>query len=557
MSYQPQIPGALAADLEATDDRLRQTMDNVDEVIYRWGPPIFGPAMCSLAVTSDTYTLVAEIQLLADDDNVPIACRIQWRGTTGHTATCQLEVSDEGETSDVATATNTSSSYSFSTITVTPTSSDTPRVARLWLKTSTAGQIAQITEVLFVYMPSGLPTGVQPSGACKIDGAFCTGDYLDHTVPREVVERAHNTIRGVARSRLAGLAGGLTQVDQGGTPAAGPDYTITGTAWKTCERWLQPGSDEGLRYYMLALKLSGTDPEARMTVGAHVYEAVGVGWHVTVVPIALSEGMACAIFLRSSSGGDAVLETWQVSRAPRPTVYPAVPAMYYSAVDGSYMEVDLADEAPFDGAGLRTLALSCWVRGEPGAEGTVFDISTDGTPRLRAQYSGGDFTLSVADDAGTGNEELIVAEPDYDWHHIFATTRVDAPTYGDEGVELWYDGANSTDGAPYAGAYAVAVSLLRFFARWDGSTALPYTFMANIALFRTFPSPWEIAALAAAGVAHDPRNQTGRWRARKPWAQFVDLAVDNVVPNVGRSTTVSGMTLVGGVEASALDTGSL
>ena len=332
---------------------------------------------------------------------------------------------------------------------------------------------------------------------------------------------------------------------------------MTGTAWKTADRWIQPGSDEGLRYYMLAVKLSGTDPEARMTVGAHLYECVGVGWHVTIVPIALSEGMRGAIFLRSSSGGDAVMETWQVTRAPRPTVYPAVPAMYQSGGSGSYMEVDVNGEAPFDGAGLRVLALSCWVRGEPGNDGTVFEFSADGSPSLRANYNAGDFSVSLLDDAGvTDGEELIAADHDYDWHHVFVTTRADAPTYGDEGIQLWYDGVNTTDGDTAAGTYALAVFLLRFFARWDGSSMMPYSYLANIALFRTLPAPWEIAALTAAGVAHIPRNQAGRWRARRPWAQFVDLAADGVVPNVGRSRDVSSMTLHS-VGSSALDTGSL
>lgn len=314
MTYLPVTPGSLVAELLGSSTRWGRVLDNADAAYIDYDPPIFGPVTCSLEVTAAVDTLIGEVYLPANQDATPVACLIRWRGKAGYTATATWTVTD-GVGSDSTTATTTASTYGTSQLVVTPTSSSGPRKGRLYLRQSTAGQLAQVVQALVKYKPAAtFPAGLKASGAARFDGAWPVAGY---PIPREVVQRAHNNIAATARSRPAGLAGGWNRVTSGGTPASGPIYSVTGTTWTLVERWLQPRSDDARRPYLLAVKLGGTNPEARMVVGPYVLAATGTGWTVAEAELTLAEALRCAIYLRSSSGGTATLETWQIMRSPR------------------------------------------------------------------------------------------------------------------------------------------------------------------------------------------------------------------------------------------------
>lgn len=550
MAYTPLVPDVLRPGLPG-NSQIGALLNNIDGAYLDYGPPIFGPVACSLESQSDTDVLVAEIDLPDNEDNVLVYCRIRWRGTTGYTATVTFEI-DDGGTIDTDTDTNAATAYSATTLTITPTSTNTPRVARLYLRTSTAGQVAHIAGVLIGYAPASFPTGILESGAGIFDGAW---NYANAPIPSEVIERAHNNLRAIARSRPAGLAGGLTRVDAGGVPSSGPVYEVTGTTWTLVDRWLQPGSDEGRRWYRLCMLLSSTGggPEARMSIGPYVWAVSGDGWHETVVQLSLNEAMRCAIYLRESTGGDAVLNTWQVQRARPPVTYAAVAALYRSpGAAGDYADAAIGDLA-FDGSGLGVLAVSMWVKAAVGADAAsafVFEVSDDGTPSLNCYYDGStDLFAGITNDAGVGGEDNQNEATDGTWHHIFVTSRFDAPSFSDYGVQLWYDGVSLADGAGPATTFATAVALLRLFARWDGSSRLAGD-IANVAVFSSLPHYTEIAALAAAGVTHDVRNPSGRWRRRKPEAYYRDADAAGVVANVGK--LVAALVFNGDVTSEAL-----
>lgn len=545
MSYSPGAD-VFRPGLQGNNGQIANLMANVDQIYADYGPPIFGPVACSLLVMATTDVKVAEIDLPANVDNVPIYCRIRWRGTTGVTATVTFEI-DDGGTVDTDTDTNTSSSYSTSTLLITPTSENNPRVARLYLRAGLAGA-AQIVNVVFGYAPAAPAAGVLPSSVARLEEAWADDNA---EIPTEVIERSHNNIRAVAIDRPAGLAGGLNRYDGGGTPAPGPVYnlpkagsTLPTSTWQQVERWLQPGSDVGLRFYRLSLLLEGDGVEARMVVGPHTWSVAGDGWHSTVVAIALSEGMRCAIYLRSSTAADVAMSTWQAQRAAPPVEYPPVAFLYRSpGAVGDYAEASTDEVAArlFPGTGLGVLAVSLWVRAAVGADVSVafvLDISDDGSPGFYIHYDGStNIIAGLTNDANLGSEDLQNEATDGTWHHIFATSRCAAPDFDTNGVQLWYDGVPFADGASRAGAFATAVSLLRLFARRDGSYRLAGD-IANVAFFTALPQDIEIPALTAAGVTHDPRNASGRWRPRKPRVHWRESDLNTgLVPDSGTSGT--------------------
>lgn len=549
MTYFPADPDAFRPGLPGNATPPSSLLENADSAYIDYGPPIFGPVVCSLGTTFDSDQVVCEIDLPANEDNVPVYCRIRWRGTTGHTATVTFEV-DDGGTVDTDTDTNTSSSYTTTSLLVTPTSNNYPRVARLWLRTSTLGQVAQIISVVIGYAPPSTPTDMTAAGVGLFLGAW---GGADDPIPREVIGRAHNNLRGIARDRPAGLAGGITRAVWGAaTPSAGPVYEVSGNTWTQVERWLQPGSDEGRRYYRLCMLLSGDDPEARMTIGSYVWAISGTGWHEAVVQISLNEGMRCAIYMRSSSAGDVVMNTWQVQRAAPPVTYPVVAALYRSpGAAGDYADAAIGDLA-FDGSGLGVLAVSCWVKAAVGADSPGFiawAISDDGSPGFALRFDGGEVTVPLTDDAGATADEIQGEATDGAWHHVFACTRAGFPDFAD-GVQYWYDGDCLADGVgPPAGPFATAVSLFRLFAGHDDADRLAGD-LANVACFTSLPASVEISALYAAGVAHDARNPSGRWRRRKPAAYYRDADVAGVVASVGRLATA--LTFNGDITSEAL-----
>lgn len=546
MAYTPLVPDVLRPGLPG-DSQLGTLLDNVDGAFVDYGPPIFGPCACSLESQSVTDVLVAEIDLPDNEDNVLVYCRIRWRGTTGYTATVTFEI-DDGGTVDTDTDTSTTSSWAGITLAITPTSTNTPRVARLYLRTSTAGQVAQIASVLIGYAPASTPTGILESGFGHFDGTW-VGDF---PIPSEVIERAHNNLRAIARSRPAGLAGGITRVDAGGTPASGPVYEVTGTTWTLVERWLQPGSDEGRRWYRLCMLLSGSgsNPEARMSIGPYVWAVAGDGWHEQVVQLSLNEAMRCAIYLRNSGGGDAVLHTWQVQRARPPVTYAAVAALYRSpGAAGDYADAEVG-ETLFPGGSLGVFAISFWVKAVAATDGIPFDLSDDGAPGLRLDYASGELQVTLTDDtAASVGGALDYQTTDGDWHHVFITSRDEADSFDSNGTQIWYDGITPDDGLSSLGTFTVAASVLRLFADYAGANRFPGD-IANVATFSSLPPHVEIAALAAAGVTHDVRNPSGRWRRRKPEAYYRDADTAGVVANVGK--LVAALVFNGDVTSEAL-----
>lgn len=537
MTYFPADPDVFRPGLPGNATPSSQLLENVDTAYVEYGPPIFGPVVCSLGTTFDSDQVVCEIDLPANEDNVPVYCRIRWRGTTGHTATVTFEV-DDGGTVDTDTDTNTSSSYTTTSLLVTPTSNNYPRVARLWLRTSTLGQIAQIISVVVGYAPPSYPTDVTAVGVGIFGGAWASGNY---PIPREVIGRAHNNLRGIARDRPAGLAGGITRVVWGAaTPSAGPVYEVSGDTWTQVERWLQPGSDEGRRYYRLCMLLSGDDPEARMTIGSYVWAISGTGWHETVVQISLNEGMRCAIYMRSSSAGDVVMNTWQVQRAAPPVTYDDVAVCYRSPGGaGDYADADGVGELLCDGSGLRIFAISMWAKAAVGADATSivpFEVSDDGAPGLRCAYTSGELEVTLTDDsAAASGGEIVIQSTNAAYHHLFITSRAEAPAFDSEGTQLWYDGVSVIDGSPLVGVFATAIAKLRLFARHNGSLPFPGD-IANVAVFDALPPSVEITALASAGVTHNARNPAGRWRRRRPAVYFCDgdPAGSGPIASVGR-----------------------
>ena len=528
--------------LQGNSGQWANMVINVDQVYTDYGPPIFGPAACSLLVMATTDVKVAEIDLPANVDNVPIYCRIRWRGTTGVTATVTFEI-DDGGTVDTDTDTSTSSSYSTSTLLITPTSENNPRVARLYLRAGLAGA-AQIVNVVFGYAPAAPAAGVLPSGVARLEGAWFA---TNAAIPTEVIERSHNNVRAVAIDRPAGLAGGLNRYDGGGTPAPGPVYnlpkagsTLPTSTWQQVERWLQPGSDVGLRFYRLSMLLEGDAVEARMVVGPYTWSVAGYGWHSTVVAIALSEGMRCAIYLRSSAANPVSMSTWQVQRAAPPVEYPPVAVCYRSpGAVGDYAEASTDEIAAhlFSGTGLGVLAMSLWIRVPAETDWVAMELSDDGAPSFAMRYDGGEFTVPLTDDASATADSIDGFSNDGTWHHVFATSRSVADEYLNNGVQYWVDGSGPDDGVDSSGTFATAVAKLRLFARHDGSQRLAGD-IANVAFFTGCPPLVEIQALAAAGVTHDPRNASGRWRPRKPRVHWRESDLNTgLVPDSGTSGT--------------------
>lgn len=306
MAYSPIPVQALVPGYPGNGAYLAALLQNADEAYATYGPAIINQCT-KWSTTLAVQTLAGEWIIPQNEDNVRVGVDIYWRGTTGFTATASFEITD-GVDGDNDTETNTDSAYSHSTITVTPSSSTGhPRFGRLYLDTSSAGQTVAVAALNCYYYPSTFPTGVQASGAAQVADWAASG----RAIPREVMERAANNIRAVARSRAACLAGGMTSF---GTWPAGPTYDVTGTTWGLVERFIVPGNDPGRRKYRLAVKGAGTDPEWRFVVGSRVWEDSGTWWSYDTPELALPEGTPGALYLRSTSGGTATISTWQLLR---------------------------------------------------------------------------------------------------------------------------------------------------------------------------------------------------------------------------------------------------
>lgn len=312
MVYTPAPPATFIPGYSGAGAYWPILLIGVDDAYTDFGPP----HICSVIdaqVDVVTDVLVAEWIIPGNADNVDVTCYIRWRGTTGYTATATFVVTD-GVGSDSATATRTTTTYGTSAITVTPTSSSGhPRYGQLWLRISTAGQLAQVNHVLSRFTPTIMAAGPLASGAAKV----ASWGFSDGAYPSEVVARAANNLRAIARDRPACLAGGLGAADAVGPfPPAGPSYGVTSSTFEIVDRWIQPFSEVARRPYRLALKLGGTDPEAKLTIGGWSFTATGTGWHFDLPTLALAEGMYGSLYLRSTSGGTCQVNTWQLLREP-------------------------------------------------------------------------------------------------------------------------------------------------------------------------------------------------------------------------------------------------
>lgn len=535
MAYIPTTDGVLRPGLPGDAAVYKQVLDNVEGVYLDYAPPIFGPAACSLEVDQDTDQLVAEIDLPDNLDAVRLYCRIRWRGTTGHTATVTFAVDDLSGTIDTDTDTSTTTSYATTTLLVTPSTTTDARLARVYLRTSTTGQVAQIAHIVIGYAPETFPDGVLPSGAAKlIPGEW---DDTDDEVPSEIIERAHNNLICITADRPCGLAGGINRVSAGGVASSGPVYEVRqasspvpGSDWQLMDRWLQPASDVGLRWYRLSVRISdGSDPsaETRMQIGSYQWVAAGLGWHTTVVELSLAEAVPCSIYLRSPATGDCDLSTWQVMRAAPPVEHPEVTAAYFS--DGAgYLACD-AFSFLFASGAFVGCTLSFWVRTTE-TDAYLVDAGMIGGPRFSVQLDGGTAFASMASDGNADYaDEYGGPVADDDWHHVFVMTRNES-AFSPPGLHVFVDGVSGDDGTGgVTGTFANEPEwrLLRNFENDDEVEA----FISNIAIFpfvRPYPEHYLLAAsLYAAGRHHNPRNPTGRWRGGRAAGQWIDPIDDN------------------------------
>lgn len=235
---------------------------------------------------------------------------------------------------------------------------------------------------------------------------------------------------------------------------------------------------------------------------------------------------------------------------------------YYSSPGavGDYAEATGFDVL-FTGSGATAGAVAFWVRAAVGADAstvTLFEASDDGSPSLRATYGGNELAAQITDDTNTLiAEDILNGNTDGEWHHILVAPRADPTLVGDDivptadGVIIYIDGTNPTDGNVDSGTYATATSVLRLFARHDGSDRLAGD-IANFAVFSSCPDITELSDLVAAGVRHDVRNPTGEWRGYHPAVYYRTAAAGGVVANSGSDTGTSGLTLNGSVTSEAL-----
>lgn len=314
MAFNPIPIPALVPGLAGNSARFGQALDNADAAYTEYGPSLINCAT-KWNTDADTDVLMGEWIVPKNEDNIRVAVDIWWRGASGHTATATLSVGD-GVGADTDTATRTSSSFAHSTLDVLPNaSSGHPRFASLFLRTSTAGQRAEIASMCSYFLPSGYATGVNPSGAAKL-GAW---DVADRAVPSEVIGRLQNNIISVAKDRPCGLAGGMHANFSSsliGAPA-GPDYSVTGAIWQTVDRFIVPPHDSGARRrYRLAVKATGDDPEWRINIGGYVWQGTGTGWSFDLPKLVLPEGTFGSVSLRSATNGDCHINTWQLLREP-------------------------------------------------------------------------------------------------------------------------------------------------------------------------------------------------------------------------------------------------
>lgn len=234
---------------------------------------------------------------------------------------------------------------------------------------------------------------------------------------------------------------------------------------------------------------------------------------------------------------------------------------YYSSPGGigDYAEVTGFD-ALFTGSGVAAVALSFWARAALGADAdgvlTMCDVGDDGSPALRATYSGNELAAQITDDTGTLiAEHILDGNTDGAWHHIMVVPRADPTLVGEAvvptagGVSIYVDG-ETTDGNADSGSYATATSLLRLFARHDGSDRFPGD-IANVAVFAAIPDITQLPALHAAGVQHDVRHPHGQWAGYQPIAYYRTADYGGVVPNSGTDTGIGGLTLYGNVTSEA------
>lgn len=243
-----------------------------------------------------------------------------------------------------------------------------------------------------------------------------------------------------------------------------------------------------------------------------------------------------------------------------PEVASSITAFYSSPGDsGDYAEVTGFD-AMFTGSGVAAVALSFWVRAAVGADAdgvlTMCEVGDDGSPALRATYSGNELAAQITDDTGTLiAEHILDGNTDGAWHHIMVVPRADPTLVGEAvvptagGVSIYVDG-ETTDGNADSGTYATATSLLRLFARHDGSDRFPGD-IANVAVFASIPDITQLPALHAAGVQHDVRHPHGQWAGYQPIAYYRTADYGGVVPNSGTDTGIGGLMFFGNITSKA------
>lgn len=307
MSYTPIVPATLVPGISGADDAWGALIANLDDAYLAYQPQQLCCAT-SLEVSSVTQTQVAEFLLPGNLDNCRVTLLAWWRGTTGYTATLTFDITD-GIDSDQASTTSVSSSYAHSTVQVTPSSSTGPlRWGRVYLNSDSV-QLARIEHLTVFIEPASYPTGLGADGAAKLSGWDL--DSTSGAVPSEVVQRMARNVRALARARRKCLVSGLHRYGSGV-----PNYEVTGSSFQLVERFVWPGGDPARRTYRTALKLAGTDPEAKLVVGPYVYTPSASGWSYDTPELHLPAGLPGYLYARSTSGGTARVDTFQMFREP-------------------------------------------------------------------------------------------------------------------------------------------------------------------------------------------------------------------------------------------------
>ncbi len=307
MTYNPIPAGVLVPGLGG-ERYVSQLLGSLDSCYEQHQVQVLNCAT-SLEVSSSSATLVAEFVLPGNLDNRDIQVKALWRGTTGQTAELKVVV-DDGVTTDEDQLNSTTSSYALDTLTLPLVNTSGPlRYVQIYLS-CTAAALTRIDHlVCLIPAPVTYPDGPLASGAAKLDGWALTS--TSGPWPREVVQRMTENVRAVARDRRSCLVSALHRYG-----ASGPNYEKPGNTFQLVERFLWPGGDPALRKYRVSLKLGGTNPQARLQLGPYELLATGAGWSQQTPSLYLPRGTPGFLWVQSTSGHTANVDTFQMFREP-------------------------------------------------------------------------------------------------------------------------------------------------------------------------------------------------------------------------------------------------